>query len=107
MLRGQQGIDFVVQSFHFQFTQPDQADNKEPAPVLSGTTRLTSAYAGRIHGRFMNAREPLREGFGDMSPRLVENPQAWLDGIEAVYQHDDAHFARQGCIKLLRFMRPG
>ena len=58
-------------------------------------------------GRQMIRLWCLREGFGDMSPRLVENPQAWLDGIEAVYQHDDAHFARQGCIKLLRFMRPG
>jgi hypothetical protein len=60
----------------------------KPAPLLSGTTRLTSAYAGRIHGLFQNAREPVLEVFGDMSPRSVETPQAYLDGIEAIYEHD-------------------
>jgi hypothetical protein len=60
----------------------------KPAPVLSGTTRLTSAYAGRIHGMFVNARERVLEVFGDTSPRSVENPQAYLDEIQAVYEHD-------------------
>jgi len=60
----------------------------KPAPMLSGTTRLTSAYAGRIHGLFKNAREPILEVFADMSPRSVEDPQAYLDRIEAVYEHD-------------------
>ena len=56
--------------------------------MLLGTTRLTSAYAGRIQGMFMNAREPVLEVFGDMNPHPVEDPQAYLDGIEAVYEHD-------------------
>jgi hypothetical protein len=60
----------------------------KPAPVLSATTRLMSAYAGRIHGLFQQAREPLLDVFKDMSPRSVENPQAYLDGIEAIYEHD-------------------
>ena len=68
------------------------AEPKNPfdkrAPMLSGTTRLTSAYAGRIYGLFQNAREPVLEVFGDMSPRSVETPQAYLDGIEAIYEHD-------------------
>lgn len=60
----------------------------KPAPMLSGTIRLTSAYAGRIHGLFQNAREPVLEVFRDLSPRSVESPQAYLDGIEAIYDHD-------------------
>lgn len=59
-----------------------------PVPMILGNTRLTSAYAGRIYGMFMNVREPVLEVFGDMSPRSVENSQAYLDGIEAVYEHD-------------------
>jgi hypothetical protein len=60
----------------------------KPAPILSGAIRLRSAYAGRIHGMFMTARDPILEVFGDMSPRPVESPQAYLDGVEAVYEHD-------------------
>jgi hypothetical protein len=60
----------------------------KPVPTLSTTTRLTSAYAGRIQGMFLNARKQVLEVFGDMSPRTVENPQTYLSGIEAVYEHD-------------------
>ena len=60
----------------------------KPAPTLSGAIRLSSAYAGRIQGMFMNAREPVLEVFADMNPRLVKSPQAYLDGVEAVYEHD-------------------
>ena len=31
----------------------------KPAPMLLPATRLTSAYAGRIHGLFQNSREPV------------------------------------------------
>jgi hypothetical protein len=37
---------------------------------------------------FMNAREPVLEAFADMSPRPIESPQAYLEGVEAVYEHD-------------------
>src|SRR5262249_10958709 len=60
----------------------------KPVPMLSATTRLTSAYAGRIHAMFMNAREPVLKVFADVSPPPVENPQTYLDGIDAVYEHD-------------------
>jgi hypothetical protein len=60
----------------------------KPAPMLSGAIRLVSAYTGRIHGMFMNAREPVLEVFADVSARRVENPQAYLDEVEAVYEHD-------------------
>lgn len=60
----------------------------KPAPMLSGAIRLTSAYAGRAQGMFMNAREPVLEVFADVTPRPIKSPQAYLDGVEAVYEHD-------------------
>lgn len=60
----------------------------KPAPVLSGATRLQSAYAGRIQGLFKASREPVLEVFQDWSPCSIENPQIYLKAIEAVYEHD-------------------
>lgn len=60
----------------------------KPAPILPAAIRLTSAYAGRIHGLFQHAREPVLKMFEGMSPRRVRNPNAYLDGLEAIYEHD-------------------
>jgi hypothetical protein len=58
------------------------------APVLRGTRRLQSAYACRIQGLFNTSRDPVLELFRDWKPSSVQEPQAYLDGIEAVYEHD-------------------
>lgn len=36
----------------------------------------------------MKVRGPALEIFADMNPGAVENSQAYLEGVEAVYEHD-------------------
>lgn len=60
----------------------------KPAPVLSGETRLQSAYAGRIQGLFKTQRAAVLDAFGDLNPRSIDNSASYLDRIEAVYEHD-------------------
>ena len=67
--------------------EPENPFDK-PGPMLSTPTRLTSAYAGRIHGLFHNAREPVLDVFANLSPHSVEDVQAYLDRVEAIYEQD-------------------
>jgi hypothetical protein len=60
----------------------------KPAPVFARGTRLLSAYAGRIEGLFKTLRRPVLEAFNDMPPKALEQPEAYLDHVEAVYTHD-------------------
>lgn len=61
---------------------------KKPVPIIPTPTRFPSAYAGRIHGLFLNARDPVLDVFEDMSPRPVKSVQEYLDRVEAIYEHD-------------------
>jgi hypothetical protein len=61
---------------------------EKPAPVLAGTKRLASPYAGRIEALFSTLREPVLEVFKDLPPSVVSKPESYLQRLEAVYQHD-------------------
>jgi hypothetical protein len=60
----------------------------KPAPVFAGRTRLLSAYAGRIEGLYKTLRQPLVEVFRDWPHQPLEQPETYLDHVEAVYTHD-------------------
>jgi hypothetical protein len=67
--------------------EPENPFDKS-APIFSGAVRLSSAYAGRIKGMFMNAREPVLDVLANMNPRWIKSPQVYLEKVEAVYEHD-------------------
>ncbi|HWV99847.1 MAG TPA: Fic family protein [Candidatus Acidoferrum sp.] len=67
--------------------QPKNPFDK-PAPVFVGPRRLASPYAGRIEALFCTLREPVLEVFNDMPPSAVSDPEAYLEHLEAVYEHD-------------------
>jgi hypothetical protein len=58
------------------------------APVLSGTSRLVSPYAGRIEALFKTSRGHVLDVFKDMPPKPVSTPESYLRHVEAVYEHD-------------------
>jgi len=58
------------------------------APVLSGTSRLVSPYAGRIEALFKTSRGRVLDVFKDMPPQRVSDPASYLQHVEAVYEHD-------------------
>lgn len=57
-------------------------------PVFARASRLRSAYAGRIEGLFKILREPVLEVFRDWPSKRLEQPEAYLGHLEAVYAHD-------------------
>ncbi|HLH52422.1 MAG TPA: Fic family protein [Verrucomicrobiae bacterium] len=59
-----------------------------PEPVFARGTRLLSGYAGRIEGLFNTLREPVLEVFRDWPPKPLEDSEAYVDHVEAVYTHD-------------------
>jgi hypothetical protein len=60
----------------------------KPGPVLVGSKRLTSAYAGRVEAMFATLREDVLEIFKEVSPQPASKPEAYLQHLEAVYEHD-------------------
>jgi hypothetical protein len=58
------------------------------SPILDENIRLMSPYAGRIEALFKTARGPLLEVFKDMPPTPISKPEAYLNQVEAVYEHD-------------------
>ena len=60
----------------------------KPGPVLVGSKRLASAYAGRVEAMVATLRGDVLEIFKDVSPQQVTNPEAYLQHLEAVYEHD-------------------
>ena len=60
----------------------------KPEPLFTGGTRLLSAYAGRVEGLFKTLREPVLDVFGDWRSKALEQPESYLDHVEAVYTHD-------------------
>jgi len=50
--------------------------------------RLLSVYAGRIEGLFKTSREAVLQTFNDWPSQSLEHPEAYLDHIEAVCEHD-------------------
>jgi hypothetical protein len=60
----------------------------KPTPVFAGATRLISPYAGRIEAMFRTMREPVLAVFKTVKPRTVSEPEAYIQHVEEVYQHD-------------------
>jgi hypothetical protein len=60
----------------------------QTAPILSGSTRLVSPYAGRIEAMFRMMREPVLEVFKDLKPQTARSVEAYLQHIEELYEHD-------------------
>jgi len=58
------------------------------SPILAENIRLMSPYAGRIEALFKTTRGPLLELFKDMPPTPISKPEAYLNQVEAVYEHD-------------------
>ena len=58
------------------------------APVLPGGTCLASPYAGRIEAMFRTFRGAVLETFKDLPPNPVSKPEAYIQHVEAVYEHD-------------------
>jgi len=58
------------------------------APILSGTARLISPYAGRIEALYKTSREHVLEVFKDLPQKPVADPDSYLGHVEAVYEHD-------------------
>ena len=58
------------------------------SPILDENIRLMSPYAGRIEALFKTARGPLLEVFKDMPPTPISKTEAYLNQVEAVYEHD-------------------
>ncbi|MGD0262994.1 MAG: Fic family protein [Verrucomicrobiota bacterium] len=57
-------------------------------PVLPGGTRLASPYAGRIEAMFRTFRGAVLDTFKDLPPNPVSKPEAYIQHVEAVYEHD-------------------
>src|ERR1035437_4753479 len=60
----------------------------KPAPVFVGPSRLASPYAGRIEGLFRSCRQQVLAVFKETRPKPITTPDAYLQQVEAVYQHD-------------------
>ena len=58
------------------------------SPILAENIRLMSPYAGRIEALFKTTRGPLLELFKDMPPTPISKTEAYLNQVEAVYEHD-------------------
>ena len=67
--------------------QPENPFAK-PTPVFAGATRLISPYAGRIEAMFRTMREPVLDVFKKVKPRDISEPEAYIQHVEEVYQHD-------------------
>jgi hypothetical protein len=61
---------------------------EESTAIFTGSTRLVSPYAGRVQALFSTLRQPVLEAFKDLPPRLVAQPESYLERLEAVYTHD-------------------
>jgi hypothetical protein len=57
-------------------------------PILSGTARLISPYAGRIEALYKTSRERVLDVFKDLPQKPVADPNSYLGHVEAVYEHD-------------------
>jgi hypothetical protein len=57
-------------------------------PILSGTARLISPYAGRIEALYKTSRERVLDVFKDLPQKPVADPDSYLGRVEAVYEHD-------------------
>jgi hypothetical protein len=58
------------------------------APILSGSARLISPYAGRIEALYKTSREHVLDVFKDLPQKPVADPESYLGHVEAVYEHD-------------------
>jgi hypothetical protein len=58
------------------------------APVLDGTTRLVSPYAGRIEAMFRTMRQPGLDVFKDFKRPAFPGVGAYLQHVDDVYEHD-------------------
>ena len=57
-------------------------------PILTGTTRLSSPYVGRIQALFKTMRGPILDVFKDFPARTVPDSAEYLRNVDAVYDHD-------------------